>query len=95
MTKAYLQISLNVNKENREHAAAVYYQYKIPFLETVKGALSKELLVREEGIQVLHGFEAARDAQEYLLSDLFNKDVVVALKPYLQYYPDIRIYGVV
>ncbi|SDC59062.1 hypothetical protein SAMN04487894_10340 [Niabella drilacis] len=95
MTKAYLQISMNIPAENRETAAAIYRQYLQPFLNTIKGAQSKELLVRAEGLQVLHGFETTEDAQAYLMSDLFNKDVVTALKPCLQNNPDIRIYSVV
>ncbi|MBO9596012.1 MAG: hypothetical protein J7599_24125 [Niabella sp.] len=46
-------------------------------------------------MQVLHGFETYNAAQEYLLSHLFNNDVVPALKPYLQQHPDIRIYAVI
>ncbi|MBZ4192522.1 hypothetical protein [Niabella beijingensis] len=95
MAKAYLQITLNMDKKGQESAADVYNKYKAPFLNTIKGALSKELLVRDEGVQVLHGFETAGDAQEYLLSALFNKDIVEALKPWLRNGPDIRIYSVV
>lgn len=48
-----------------------------------------------EDVQVLHGFESIENAQEYLLSDLFNNDVVIALKPYLTANADIKIYTVV
>lgn len=94
MAKAYLEISLKINDADRENAAGVYNQYKAPFLEQIKGAISKELLIRDEDVQVLHGFESTQDAENYLSSDLFNKDVVVALKPYLQDNPDVRIYSV-
>lgn len=86
---------MNISTNNRDAAAAIYRQYKEPFLTTIKGALSKELLLRTEGVQVLHGFETTGDAQAYLLSELFNNDVVTALRPYLQNNPDIRIYTVV
>ncbi|RGC65268.1 hypothetical protein C5N14_29480 [Micromonospora sp. MW-13] len=89
---AYLQISLDVSADNRPAAAGVYRQYKQPFLETVGGATSKELLVRDEDVQVLHGFATAADTQAYLSSDLFTKDVVTALQPYLNGAPDVRIY---
>jgi len=94
MARAYLEISLNVREADRANAAGVYGRYKTPFLETIKGAASKELLVRTEDVQVLHGFETAEDARNYLSSRLFNEDVVTALKPYLQGEPDVRVYAV-
>lgn len=45
---AYLQITLDVSADARAAAAGVYRQHKEPFLETVAGATSKELLVRDE-----------------------------------------------
>jgi hypothetical protein len=94
MTKAYLQISLKIDKADRAHAAGVYIQYKTPFLDNIQGATSKELLIREEDVQVLHGFHTAEQAQAYLSSDLFQNDVVLALKPYLKDAPEVRIYSV-
>ncbi|HEU0200130.1 MAG TPA: hypothetical protein VFR86_06805, partial [Burkholderiaceae bacterium] len=58
----------------------------------ISGARSKELLVRDEDVQVMHGFDSAEQAKAYLTSTLFNVDVVTALKPLLQGGPDIRIY---
>jgi len=57
--------------------------------------LSKELLVHTEDVQVLHGFDSVESAQEYLMSDLFNQDVVTSLRPYLKGEPDVKIYRVV
>lgn len=94
MSKAFLEISLKIDDADRTNAAAVYTRYKEPFLTNIKGALSKELLLRSEDVQVLHGFESTRDAEAYLGSDLFVQDVVVALKPYLKDNPDVRIYSV-
>ena len=91
---AYLEITLTVNEADRSAAAAVYTQYKQPFLDTVTGATSKELLVREEDVQVLHGFQTVADAQAYLNTDLFTKDVVGGLTPLLQAEPEVRIYDV-
>jgi hypothetical protein len=90
----YLQITLKVSEENRPAAAEVYAKYKEPFLNTIKGAKSKQLLIREEDVQVLHGFEARDAAQDYLESPLFNADVVEHLKPLLDAAPDVRIYQV-
>ncbi len=94
MAKAYLEITLKIDSADRTGAAGVYSKYKALFLDTIKGALSKELLVHVEDVQVLHGFESTEDAQDYLTSALFNNDVVVALKPYLKASPDVKIYEV-
>lgn len=91
---AYLQITLDISEQNRAAAAAVYQKYKAPFLSTIEGAVSKELLVRAEDVQVLHGFETTKQAEAYLGSQLFTADVVEALKPYLNSAPDVRIYDV-
>jgi hypothetical protein len=92
MTMAYLEITLQVDTANRAAAAAVYQQYKQPFLDTVAGATSKELLVRDDDVQVLHGFETAAAAQAYLTSELFTRDVVGGLAPLLSTAPDVRVY---
>lgn len=92
---AYLQITLQIAQQNRGAAAEVYRKYRDPFLKEIAGAKSKELLVREEDVQVLHGFDAVEHAQAYLKSKLFNDDVVGLLKPLLQGPPDIRVYSAV
>lgn len=89
---AILEITLNVDAADRAAAGAVYTKYKAPFLDTVPGALAKRLLIRADDVQVLHEFKTIDDAQAYLKSDLFNKDVVEELKPLLKAAPDVRIY---
>ncbi len=91
---AYLEISLDIKPENRAAAAGVYLKYKAPFLEQIQGALSKELLIRTEDVQVLHGFSSEEEASKYLSSDLFGQDVVNALKPFLEANPEVRVYSV-
>jgi len=93
-TGAYLEITLDIKDENRMKAGGVYVKYKQPFLKQIPGATSKELLLRGEDVQVLHGFETEAEAKAYLSSALFEQDVVRELKPYLQANPEIRIYGV-
>ena len=88
----YLQITLKIAPANRPAAAGVYQRYKAPFLTTIAGAMSKELLVRDEDVEVLHGFDTAAQANAYLTSRLFTADVVGALKPLLDAEPDVRIY---
>lgn len=90
----YLQITLKIASANRPAAAEVYQQYKLPFLNTIAGARSKELLVRGDDVQVLHGFDTAEQANAYLKSELFTADVVGALKPLLDAAPDVRVYQV-
>jgi hypothetical protein len=92
MNKAILEITLKVADADRPRAGAVYARYKPPFLATVPGAESKELLLRHEDVQVLHGFESRAHAEQYLSSPLFGVDVVTELKPLLQAAPEIRIY---
>ena len=94
MAKAYLEITLKIDGADRVNAAGVYTEFKAPFLDTIRGAISKELLIRDEDVQVLHGFDSAASAAAYLSSELFNNDVVAGLKPYLQDSPDVRIYTV-
>lgn len=90
--KAYLEITMKVDPQDRPAAAAIYTKYKSPFLTKVAGAQSKELLIRDEDVQVLHGFSSASQAQAYLKSELFNKDVVIQLGPLLKAAPEVRIY---
>lgn len=94
MTKAYLEITMFVSNSNRPAATGVYNKYKQPFLDTIKGATSKELLIRNDDVQVLHGFENVEDANIYLKTDLFNNDVVKELSPLFDKAPEIKIYSV-
>ena len=94
MTKAYLQITMYVSNNNRPAAAAVFNKYKAPFLAEIKGAVTKDLLVRDEDVQVLHGFESVEAANAYLKTELFNNDVVKELSPLFDKAPEIKIYAV-
>ena len=67
----------------------MYKKYKAPFLSDIPGAKLKKLLIRNEDVQVVHGFDTVENAKGYLSSRLFNSDVVVALKPYLEGNPDV------
>lgn len=91
---AYLQITLNIPVGHRPAAVGIYQKYKAPFLGTIAGAKSKELLVRGEDVQVLHGFDSQENAQAYLQSALFTTDVVGGLQPLLAAAPEVRIYEV-
>jgi quinol monooxygenase YgiN len=91
--KAYLQITMKIDEDNRAEAADVYAKYRDPFLETIEGALTKNLLVRDEDVQVLHGFDSKEHAEAYLESDLFQDDVFAGLQPLWSEDPDVRIYS--
>ncbi len=90
--ETYLEITLQIANEKREAAVEVYTKYKAPFLSTVPGAQAKSLLVRDEDVQVLHGFASKEGAESYLKSDLFSNDVVSELGPVLDADLEIRIY---
>ena len=93
--KAFLEITMNIKEENRAAAAKVYIAFKQPFLSEINGALSKDLLIRTEDIQVLHGFSSVEAAGEYLKSEMFQNDVFVGLKDLWTTDPDVRIYEAV
>ena len=93
MIGAYLQITLKIADDNRPAAAKIYKDYRDPFLKSIPGALSKELLLREEDVQVLHGFDTVEHAGAYLKSALFQNDVAAALAPLLAADPEVRIYS--
>jgi hypothetical protein len=55
----------------------------------------KNLLIRDEDVQVLHGFDSAEHAEAYLSSDLFKNDVFTGLQPLWSADPQVKIYTVV
>jgi hypothetical protein len=92
--KAYLQVIMTIDTENRAAAAKVYTDYRQPFLDTIDGALTKELLIRDEDVQVVHGFDSMEHAQAYLNTPLFKEKVAPGLQPTWSADPDIRFYTV-
>lgn len=91
---AYLQITMKIPQENRAAAAKVYSDYRKLFLETIEGAVTKDLLLRDEDVQVLHGFDSAEHAEAYLESEMFKNDVFVGLSPLWTESPEVKIYTV-
>ena len=92
--RAYLEITMFIDKAKRPDAAKVYTDYRGPFLAQIEGAITKNLLIRDEDVQVLHGFDSIEHAQAYLESKMFNEDVVVGLAPTFNNAPEIKIYAV-
>lgn len=91
---AYLEITMKIDAANRPAAARVYTDYREPFLKEIPGALTKDLLIRDEDVQVLHGFDSVEHAAVYLESEMFRNDVFVGLKPLWSADPEVRIYTV-
>lgn len=91
---AYLEITMKIDAANRPAAAGVYTDYREPFLKEIPGALTKDLLIRDEDVQVLHGFDSVEHAAAYLESEMFRNDVFVGLKPLWSADPEVRIYTV-
>lgn len=92
--KAYLEITMKISNANRVAATKIYSDYRTPFLNNISGALTKNLLIRDEDVQVLHGFDSIDHARSYLDSELFKKDVFVGLQPLWDDAPDVKIYSV-
>ena len=92
--RAYLEITMKIDEANRPAAARVYSEYRGPFLEKIPGALTKALLIREQDVQVLHGFDSVTHAEAYLKSEMFNNDVFTRLAPLWNADPDVKIYSV-
>ena len=91
---AYLEITMTINDDKRPTAAKVYNDYRGSFLDNIKGALTKELLIRDEDVQVIHGFDTLEHAQAYLETDMFKNDVATSLAPTWSADPEIRFYTV-
>lgn len=93
-TKVYVEITMVIDEANRSAAAKIYADYRQPFLDQIKCAVSKELLIRNEDVQVLHGFDSVENAEFYLKSEMSNNDVFVGLKPLCSADPEVKIYSV-
>ncbi len=92
--KAYLEITMAIDSAKRPAAAKIYADYRQPFLDEIPGVVTKELLIRDEDVQVLHGFDSVESAKAYLCSAMFTNDVFVGLKPLWSADPEVRIYSV-
>ncbi|OOG18990.1 hypothetical protein BWD42_03265 [Sphingobacterium sp. CZ-UAM] len=94
MAKAYLQITLKINPSEKGAVTGIYNKFQDAFLDQIKGAIAMELLVGDEHVQLLHVFDTAEDAHVFLSTELFNNDILVALKSLAVDTPEIRIYTV-
>ena len=90
---ALLEITIKVAPENRAAAGAFCEKHDQPFLDDVPGTTAKRLLIRDEDVQVLHGFDSVAGAQAYQTSDLFTNHVLREPGPLLQGDPEVRNYS--
>lgn len=72
---------MTINPENRTVAAKAYTDYRQPFLDIIEGAPTKELIIRDDDIQVIHGFDSIEHAKAYLDSNLFKNKVTAGFHP--------------
>ncbi|MGI6013084.1 MAG: hypothetical protein ACOX7K_02205 [Oscillospiraceae bacterium] len=92
--RAYLEITMKIDHTNRPAAAKIYTDYRNLFLRTIPGALTKNLLIRDADVQVLHGFDSVEHAAAHLNSELFQNDTFVGLNLLWTDDPDMKIYSV-
>lgn len=83
--------------EIKENLYNIYSLYR-GFIQSMLTIMYKSsiwlLLVRDEDVQVLHGFDSVEHAQAYLTSKMFTKQVAPALQPTWAGEPEIKIYGI-
>ncbi|WP_104381543.1 hypothetical protein [Sphingobacterium sp. HMA12] len=94
MAKAYLQITLKINNSDKGAVSGIYDKFRDSFLDQVKGATSIELLIGNGYIQLLHVFDTAEDAQAFLSTELYNNEILLALKSLMVDTPMISVYSV-
>ena len=92
--KAYLEITMAIDIVNRHAATAIYADCRQKFLNDINGAMSKDLMIREQDVQVFHEFNSVEHAQAYLKSEMFKNDVFFRLKSLCISDPNVRIYTV-
>ncbi len=92
--RAYLQMTLQIPQTKREEAITkVYLPNRQRFLERVAGAVSMDMLVREEDLQILVGFDTLENARAYLASSA-GKEITSQLAGYARKEPVTAFYDV-
>lgn len=72
--RGFLQVTLSIPAPRREKAISrIFLPARQHFLERVLGAVSMDMLVRDEDVQVLHGFDTYENARTYLNSGVFKE----------------------
>ncbi|WP_433900269.1 hypothetical protein [Sphingobacterium puteale] len=94
MAKAYLQVTLKINNSDKGAVSGIYEKFRDSFIDQIKGATSIELLIGDGYIQLLHVFDTAEDAQAFLSTELYNNNILFALKSLMVDTPRVSIYSV-
>ena len=72
--RAYLQETFTLASTSREEMILqVYAPHRPRFLGRVAGAVSINLLLREEDVQILYGFDTLESAKSFLESAYFGE----------------------
>ena len=90
--RAYLEMTMRVDRGEGAAAASVYSQYTGPFLTSIEGALLRNVSSRGQVVRVLHGFSSREHAEAYLRSPL-HADVVLRGLLLWRRVPEVRVYG--
>ncbi|MFA5515544.1 MAG: hypothetical protein WDA20_04590 [Desulfuromonadales bacterium] len=92
--RAYLQISLPVPPERRDEAITkVFLPSRQRFDELAEGAVSIDLLVRNEDLQVLAGFDTLEHARAFEKSPA-GRDLTGQLTKLAEKEPTVALYNV-
>ena len=54
--------------------------------------MTKDLLVRNENVLVLYGFDSVENTKTYLSSDMFKNDVFIGHQPLWEINLEVRIF---
>lgn len=92
MEKAYLSVNMKIDSGKLPEVTRVYTSYWEQFLKTIHGARTKDLVIRNEDVQILHSFNSVEDAVGFLSSEMFQKAVFIDLQPYWNDELNVRIY---
>ena len=92
MEKAYLSVNMKIDSSRLPEVTKVYTNYWEKFLRTIHGARTKDLVIRNEDVQILHSFNSVEDAVGFLSSEMFQRAVFIDLQPYWNDELNVRIY---
>ncbi|PUV23897.1 MULTISPECIES: hypothetical protein [Sphingobacterium] len=94
MAKAYLQVTLKINNSDKGAVSGIFDKFRDSFIDQIKGATSIELLIGDGYIQLLHVFDTVEDAHAFLSTELYNNNILFALKSLMVDTPQVSIYAV-
>jgi hypothetical protein len=92
--RGFVQVTLAIPESRREEAITrIFLPARQRFLDRSPGAVSMDLLVREEDVQLLHGFDTFENSRVYLDSGFF-RDLIGQLGETAEKEPVTALYNV-